>query len=32
VNFKVFVSTGLLVLFVIGQGVLIARHLPSESK
>lgn len=32
VNFKVFVSSGLLVVFVVAQGVLIARHLPSESR
>jgi intracellular septation protein len=32
VNFKVFVSTGLLIMFVVAQGVLIAKHLPSEHR
>jgi len=32
VKFKVFGGIGLMVVFVIAQGILIARHLPSESK
>ena len=31
VNFKVFGSMGLLAVFVVAQGFLIARHLPRES-
>jgi intracellular septation protein len=31
-NFKVFGATGLIVLFVLGQGVYMSKHLPHESE